>query len=140
VYGHIHTRTRTDTHIHAHTDTYRRHTHIRMHTQELRRGADPAVVHSLAFSRGCEWLAVSSDKSTVHVFALGGSVATGLPIGTSPSGEVKRRRFSVGTSPSGEVKRQRFSVGTSPSGEVKRRWFAMRGQPLRPSGEGPQVK
>jgi len=37
------------------------------HAQELRRGADPALVHSLAFSRGCEWLAVSSDKSTVRI-------------------------------------------------------------------------
>lgn len=40
--------------------------------QELRRGADPACIYSLAFSRGDvpEWLAVSSDKGTVHVFSL----------------------------------------------------------------------
>ncbi|MEW5309661.1 MAG: hypothetical protein WDW38_001531 [Sanguina aurantia] len=44
--------------------------------QELRRGADSALIHSLALSRGCEWLAVSSDKGTVHVFALSESVAT----------------------------------------------------------------
>ncbi|KAK9846636.1 hypothetical protein WJX81_008098 [Elliptochloris bilobata] len=38
--------------------------------QELRRGADPACIYSIAFSRGAEWLAVSSDKGTVHVFSL----------------------------------------------------------------------
>eukprot|EP00798_Chlamydomonas_sp_ICE-L_P004834 gene4834-34587_t len=45
--------------------------------QELRRGADPAIIYSLALSRNCEWLAVSSDKGTVHVFAL--SEAVTLP-------------------------------------------------------------
>lgn len=44
--------------------------------QELRRGADSASIHSLALSRNCEWLAVSSDKGTVHVFALSENVAT----------------------------------------------------------------
>lgn len=40
--------------------------------QELRRGADPATVTSLAFSREAspQWLALSSDKGTVHVFSL----------------------------------------------------------------------
>ncbi|KAK9806645.1 hypothetical protein WJX73_003819 [Symbiochloris irregularis] len=40
--------------------------------QELRRGADPACIHSLAFSKGAQpdWLALSSDKGTVHVFSL----------------------------------------------------------------------
>ena len=40
--------------------------------QELRRGSDPAHIYSLAFSRGerPEWLAVSSDKGTVHAFSL----------------------------------------------------------------------
>ncbi|EFJ43077.1 hypothetical protein VOLCADRAFT_42684, partial [Volvox carteri f. nagariensis] len=37
--------------------------------QELRRGADPAHIYSLALSRDCEWLALTSDKGTVHVFA-----------------------------------------------------------------------
>ena len=53
--------------------------------QELRRGADPALVHSIAFSRGCEWLAVSSDKSTVQVFALADHVVTGPPLGAANS-------------------------------------------------------
>jgi hypothetical protein len=49
-----------------------------LHTlQELRRGTEPAHIHSIAFSKHCDWLAVSSDKGTVHVFALGPNVVTG---------------------------------------------------------------
>ncbi|KAG1669019.1 hypothetical protein FOA52_000613 [Chlamydomonas sp. UWO 241] len=44
--------------------------------QELRRGADPATVYSLALSRASEWLAVSSHKGTVHVFSLAAPVHT----------------------------------------------------------------
>lgn len=45
--------------------------------QELRRGSDPALIYSLALSKGCEWLAVSSDKGTVHVFALNDALRKG---------------------------------------------------------------
>ncbi|CAA3016768.1 autophagy-related 18a-like [Olea europaea subsp. europaea] len=38
--------------------------------QEVRRGADRAEIYSLAFSPSANWLAVSSDKGTVHVFSL----------------------------------------------------------------------
>eukprot|EP00252_Welwitschia_mirabilis_P006407 TRINITY_DN1728_c0_g1_i1.p1 TRINITY_DN1728_c0_g1~~TRINITY_DN1728_c0_g1_i1.p1 ORF type:complete len:394 (+),score=43.46 TRINITY_DN1728_c0_g1_i1:245-1426(+) len=38
--------------------------------KELRRGADRAEIHSLAFSQNLQWLAVSSDKGTIHVFRL----------------------------------------------------------------------
>ncbi|KAI3805927.1 hypothetical protein L1987_21815 [Smallanthus sonchifolius] len=38
--------------------------------QEVRRGADRAEIYSLAFSSNIQWLAVSSDKGTVHVFNL----------------------------------------------------------------------
>lgn len=38
--------------------------------QEVRRGADRAEIYSLAFSSKAQWLAVSSDKGTVHVFSL----------------------------------------------------------------------
>ncbi|XP_022770943.1 autophagy-related protein 18a-like isoform X1 [Durio zibethinus] len=38
--------------------------------QEVRRGADRAEIYSLAFSSNAQWLAVSSDKGTVHVFSL----------------------------------------------------------------------
>lgn len=39
--------------------------------QEVRRGADPAKVYCIAFSSN-DMLAVTSDKGTVHVFALDG--------------------------------------------------------------------
>ncbi|KAJ7973346.1 Autophagy-related protein like [Quillaja saponaria] len=38
--------------------------------QEVRRGAERAEIYSLAFSTTAQWLAVSSDKGTVHVFSL----------------------------------------------------------------------
>ena len=38
--------------------------------QEVRRGADRAEIYCLAFSPTAQWLAVSSDKGTVHVFNL----------------------------------------------------------------------
>lgn len=37
---------------------------------QVRRGADRAEIQSLAFSSAAQWLAVSSDKGTVHVFSL----------------------------------------------------------------------
>ncbi|KAF6142675.1 hypothetical protein GIB67_015161 [Kingdonia uniflora] len=46
--------------------------------QEVRRGADRAEIYSLAFSPTAEWLAVSSDKGTVHVFSL--KVKTTSPV------------------------------------------------------------
>lgn len=39
--------------------------------QELRRGADSANIYSIGLSREADWLACSSDKGTVHIFALG---------------------------------------------------------------------
>lgn len=41
-------------------------------------------MHSIAFSKHCEWLAVSSDKGTVHIFALGPAVITGSDQPASP--------------------------------------------------------
>lgn len=49
---------------------------------QLRRGADRAEIYSLAFSTNAQWLAVSSDKGTVHVFSLkvdSGLLANDLP-------------------------------------------------------------
>ncbi|CAG5075229.1 Similar to wdr45: WD repeat domain phosphoinositide-interacting protein 4 (Danio rerio) [Cotesia congregata] len=37
---------------------------------ELRRGADPATLYCITFSRDSEFLCMSSDKGTVHIFAL----------------------------------------------------------------------
>ncbi|KAL3521340.1 hypothetical protein ACH5RR_019489 [Cinchona calisaya] len=38
--------------------------------QEVRRGADRADIYSIALSPNVQWLAVSSDKGTVHIFGL----------------------------------------------------------------------
>lgn len=38
--------------------------------QEMRRGADRAEIHSMAFSNNGEFLVVSSDKGTVHIFSI----------------------------------------------------------------------
>jgi len=37
---------------------------------EFRRGADPAQIYSIAFSRDSAFLAVTGDKGTLHLFAL----------------------------------------------------------------------
>ena len=37
---------------------------------KVRRGSERAEIYSLAFSSDAKWLAVSSDKGTVHVFSL----------------------------------------------------------------------
>ncbi|XP_047065063.1 autophagy-related protein 18d-like [Lolium rigidum] len=39
--------------------------------QELRRGTEGATIHCIAFSPDSKWLAVTSDRTTVHVFKLG---------------------------------------------------------------------
>ena len=38
--------------------------------RELRRGADRAAIHSIAFAPKGDYLAVASDKGTAHVYAL----------------------------------------------------------------------
>lgn len=38
--------------------------------QELRRGLDAATIFSISISKSCDYLAVSSGKGTVHIFAL----------------------------------------------------------------------
>lgn len=45
--------------------------------QELRRGADRAAIHSIVFSPSGEYLAVSSDKGTIHVFVVSHAAASG---------------------------------------------------------------
>ncbi|KAH9310425.1 hypothetical protein KI387_025460 [Taxus chinensis] len=44
--------------------------------QEVRRGSDRAEIYSVALSPTAQWLAVSSDKGTVHIFGLKVQVAT----------------------------------------------------------------
>lgn len=49
-----------------------------LHSLQVRRGADRAEIYSLAFSPTAQWLAVSSDKGTIHVFGL--KVNAGSPV------------------------------------------------------------
>lgn len=57
----------------------------------MRRGADRAEIYSLAFSPTAQWLAVSSDKGTAHVFSLkvnsrnGGAERSSSPPGSRSS-------------------------------------------------------
>ncbi|URE25785.1 zinc finger C3HC4 type family protein [Musa troglodytarum] len=62
--------------------------------QEVRRGLDRADIYSISFSPNERWLAVSSDKGTVHVFSLrvkaaGGDASTQLVAAQIP-GNVKQ--------------------------------------------------
>lgn len=54
------------------------------HLQELRRGVDRAEIYNIAFSVTAHWLAVSSDKGTIHVFSL--RSPTGKEEGRTPDG------------------------------------------------------
>jgi len=38
--------------------------------QEMRRGSDPAEIYYLSFDPLSKWLACSSDKGTIHIFAI----------------------------------------------------------------------
>ena len=73
-------------------------------SQELRRGADPARIFSIVFSRGDppDYLAVSSDKGTVHVFNLDSKRTAAIPStdatsdqpdGSSPRNPVSTFKF-----------------------------------------------
>ncbi|KAI3741817.1 hypothetical protein L1987_59495 [Smallanthus sonchifolius] len=45
-------------------------THDETLLQEVRKGADRAEIYSLSFSPAAKWLAVSSDKGTIHVVSV----------------------------------------------------------------------
>jgi WD repeat-containing protein 45 len=60
---------------------------------ELRRGVDPAYIFSLAISPDCSILAVTSDKSTLHVFDLP-PTASSHSLPSSPLSPSSRRRRS----------------------------------------------
>ncbi|CAN1311475.1 Autophagy-related protein 18d [Linum perenne] len=48
--------------------------------QEVRRGVNGAEIYGIALSPDVQWLAVSSDKGTVHIFSLRVRVADCFPI------------------------------------------------------------
>lgn len=57
--------------------------------QEVRRGADRAEIYSICFNTDAQWLACSSDKGTVHVFYLAGTVLSGAATSEEESKEAK---------------------------------------------------
>jgi WD40 repeat protein len=68
--------------------------------QELRRGADRAEIYSISFNFNACWLAVSSDKGTIHVFSLVGPDADQNRPPTAPaSGEVNPESDGAASNP-----------------------------------------
>lgn len=52
--------------------------------QELRRGADRAEIYSICFNYNSLWMAVSSDKGTIHIFSLKGNNPSQPPQPVAP--------------------------------------------------------
>lgn len=46
--------------------------------REVRRGVDRADIYSISFSSDAQWLAVSSDRGTIHVFSLKKEMVKGV--------------------------------------------------------------
>ncbi|KAL0413029.1 UNVERIFIED_CONTAM: Autophagy-related protein 18a [Sesamum radiatum] len=65
--------------------------------QELRRGFDEAEIYSLCFSSDSEWLVVSSNKGTIHVFRLNMGPRS---IGTDGSQETEQNNSPLSRVPS----------------------------------------
>ncbi|XP_037492681.1 autophagy-related protein 18c, partial [Jatropha curcas] len=61
--------------------------------QEVRRGVDRAEIYGIALSQNVQWLAVSSDKGTVHIFSLRVRMA-GEDSSSHPIQEVLPKYFS----------------------------------------------
>lgn len=57
---------------------------------ELRRGVDPAAIFSLAFSPSGSTLAVTSDKSTLHIFDLSAALA-----GANAQADPKQHKWGI---------------------------------------------
>jgi WD40 repeat protein len=60
-------------------------THTGNLLQELRRGMDRAEIYSICFNQTSSFLACSSDKGTVHIFALGPTAPGARPGGEGSS-------------------------------------------------------
>ncbi|KAJ0778768.1 putative transcription factor WD40-like family [Helianthus annuus] len=72
-------------------------THDATLLHEVRRGADRAEIYSLSFSPTAEWLAVSSDKGTIHVFSV---TAVDNPDHSTPGSPSNSPRALIKGSPS----------------------------------------
>jgi WD40 repeat protein len=71
--------------------------------QELRRGADKADIHCIAFDKTSHWLACTSDKGTVHVFSLAAACKATFKAAPAPDSPGAKPP-AAGAPGSGEVK------------------------------------
>ena len=69
---------------------------------ELRRGVDPAYIFSIAISPNCSTLAVTSDKSTLHVFDLPQTASSQTHRNSSLGPAAQRRRSQSPQVPNSE--------------------------------------
>ncbi|XP_074286462.1 autophagy-related protein 18d-like [Silene latifolia] len=68
--------------------------------QEVRRGTEKAEIHGIAFSPNVQWLAVSSDRGTVHIFSLRVRVAEeDVPVRPSPTPTLLQQKSSNALEP-----------------------------------------
>jgi len=85
--------------------------------QELRRGTEKAEIYSIAFNRTGQWLAVSSDRGTVHIFKLDAGApepdALAKAMGTDASGSSTDAGSGFGASGASESKTDSSSSAPS---------------------------
>lgn len=86
--------------------------------QELRRGADRAEIYCIAFNPTSQWLAVSSDKATIHIFALkAGKSSVGVDVAGSvapvdkPNGQVVEEKSSASVATSSSSSSSSVTTG-----------------------------
>lgn len=96
---------------------------------EFRRGIDPAIIYSLAFSPGNGRLAATSDKGTLHIFEL---MSVGRAPSTAPQSSaasmVSGRSSSIRTSPSSGDDWESVPSGGPP----EPKWGALASVPIAP--------
>ena len=83
--------------------------------QEVRRGADKAEIYSIAFSPTTQWLACSSDRGTIHIFALRAGAANGNSGAASSAGAAHHRGGSSAGTGQTESKEESHDSASSNS-------------------------
>ncbi|KAI9783303.1 MAG: WD repeat domain phosphoinositide-interacting protein 3 [Peltula sp. TS41687] len=99
--------------------------------EELRRGVDPAVIYALAISPSSKLLAVTSDKSTLHIFDL-------PQLGTTESSTNNDRHHRSGSNSSSRSPSTAANAAASGGGEdsgrqqQQQKWGILGRIPLMP--------
>lgn len=73
--------------------------------QELRRGAEKADIYSICFDMQSQWLACSSDRSTIHIFSIKPKYDTTAGIKLSDEEENKVMPAADEDDPKGDANR-----------------------------------